>query len=123
MKEDLKFTVSLNFEGIKFPPFQDILLLGKRCPQGKIGVAQCLNLLEPDKFELVEIDDPKIGAMLVNKAILKRLPVEKIIEILKNKVFPFVSIGECVRVDFNVKIYFDDIEGLLIRQHENKTSG
>ena len=104
MKEGLKFTVSLNFEVIKFPPFQDILLLGKRCPQGKAGVSQCLNLLEPDKFELVEIDDPTVGAMLVSKAILKRLPVEKVVEILKDKVFPFVTNGECVKVDFNVKI-------------------
>jgi hypothetical protein len=117
MKERPRFSVSLSFESIKFPPFQDIVLLGRRCPQGKAGVSQCLNLLEPDKFDLVEVDDHTVEAILVNKAILKRLPVENVVEVLKDKVFPFVTNGETVQVDFNVRIHFDAVEGTL----ENST--
>jgi len=113
MKESPRFNVSLSFEGIRFPPFEHILLLGRRCPQGKAGVSKCLNLLAPDKFELVEIDDPTVEAMLVNKTIIKRMPVEKVIEILKTKVFPLITNGEIVKVDFNVTIYFNGIEGTL----------
>lgn len=80
MKMGPKFTVSLSFEGVKLPPFQDILLLGKRCPHGKSYVSQCLNLLAPETFEMVEIDDPIVEAMLVSKQILRRLPVENIIK-------------------------------------------
>lgn len=109
----MRFTVSLNFGAIKFPPFQDILLLSYRCPQGKEGVSTCLNLLEPEKFELVLVNHPVIEAMLVNKAILKRMSAEKVVEILKDKVFPFVTNGECVKVDFNVRIYIDSIEGTM----------
>lgn len=108
-----KFNVSLSFEGIKLPPFQDILLLGRRCPHGKKGVSQCLNLLAPESFEIVEIDDPTVEAMLVSKQILKRLPSEKIVEVLREKVFPFITPGEIVKVDFKVRIYFEDIEGTL----------
>lgn len=108
-----KFTVSLNFEGIKLPPFQDILLLGRRCPHGKKGVSQCLNLLAPESFEIVEIDDPTVEAIIVGKHILKRIPAEKIVEILKEKVFPFITHGEIVRVDFRIRMYFEDIEGTL----------
>ncbi|MFH1083234.1 MAG: hypothetical protein V1751_07565, partial [Pseudomonadota bacterium] len=67
----------------------------------------------PEKFELVEIDDPIVEAMLVNKTIIKRMPVEKVIEILKTKVFPLMTNSEMVKVDFNVTIYFDGIEGTL----------
>lgn len=124
MMEGVRFTVSLSFEGIKFPPFEDILLLGKRCPQGKAGVSQCLNLLQPEIFELVEInDDPTVQAMLVNKRILKRMRAEKVVEILKDKVFPFIASGELVRVNFNVTIYSDGIEGTLEGSHENTASG
>ena len=59
------------------------------------------------------VDHPVIVAMLVNKAILKRIPAEKVVEILKHKVFPFATNGECVNVDFNVRIYWDRIEGTL----------
>ncbi|HUV51069.1 MAG TPA: hypothetical protein VMW78_08640 [Anaerolineae bacterium] len=113
MKESSRFNVSLSFEGIRFPPFEDILLLGRRCPQGKAGVSKCLNLIAPEKFELVEIDDPVVEAMLINKVIIKRMPVEKVIKILKAKVFPLMTNGEIVKVDFNVMIYFDGIEGVL----------
>jgi hypothetical protein len=113
MKENTRFNVSLSFEGIRFPPFEDILLLGRRCPQGKAGVSKCLNLIAPEKFELVEIDDPIVEAMLINKIIIKRMPVEKVIDILKAKVFPFITTGEIVRVDFNVTIYLNGIEGVL----------
>ena len=91
------------------PPFQDILLLGRKCPHGKIGVSQCLNLLAPDAFEMVEIDNPTVEAMLISKRILKRMPAKNIIDILKEKVFPYITPGEVVRIDFNVRIYFDNI--------------
>ena len=113
MKENSRFDVSLSFEGVRFPPFEDILLLGRRCPHGKAGVSKCLNLLAPETFEMVEIDDTNVEAMLINKTIIKRLPVEKVLEILKAKVFPLMTNGEIVKVDFNVTIYFDGIEGTL----------
>jgi len=123
MEKDLRYTVSLNFEGIKFPPFEDILVLGKRCPHGKTGVSKCLNLLNPEMFEMVEINDLLVEAILVNKRILKRIPVEKVVQILKEQVFPFVENGEIVKVDFNVKLFIDRIEGVLGQGHANKASG
>ena len=110
MDEGARYSVSLNFEGIKLPPFEDILLLGRRCPHGKIGITKCLDLLLPEGFEVVDLDDDVVQSMLVSKRILKRMPVDKIIGILKEKVFPFITNGEIVKIVFNVKIYFDNIE-------------
>ena len=107
------FSVGISFEALTLPPFQDILILGKKCPHGKQGTSKCFNLLSPDDFELVELDDEIVEAMLINKRILKRMPAEKIIEILKQKVFPFISSGETVKVDFKVKIWYDSFEGKL----------
>lgn len=107
------FAVSLGFEGVSLPPFKDILLLGKKCPHGKAGVSKCLNLLAPDDFELIGLEDEAMEAMLVHKRILKRMPAEKVIEILREKVFPYVTKDECIKVDFSVKISFDKIEGAL----------
>lgn len=103
MKMGPKFTVSLSFEAVKLPPFQDILILGKRCPHGKSHVSQCLNLLAPETFEMVEIDDPIVEAMLVSKQILRRLTVENIIKILKEKVFPYITPGEVIK-DIYLKV-------------------
>ena len=39
--------VSISFEKTYLPPFEDILVLGKKCPLGMNGVSQCIDLLVP----------------------------------------------------------------------------
>jgi len=37
-KHQTMYSIDLNFEVIKLPPVSDILVLGKKVPQGKFGV-------------------------------------------------------------------------------------
>ena len=110
MKDEPKYSVSMSFAEVMLPPFKDILVLGSKCPQGKIGVSKCLNFLAPDNFELIETEDLLAEAILVNKKILKRMSSEKIIGILKERVFPYITNGEIIRVDFKVTLSYDNIE-------------
>lgn len=107
------FKLSISFETVSLPPFKDIMLLGKKCPHGKAGVSKSLSLLAPDYFDLIEIHNDRVEAMLVNKQLLSRIPVEKIIEILQENVFPYVKNYEIVKVDVDLKILVSDIEGTL----------
>ncbi len=107
-----KYSVRLSFEPIKLPPIRDILVLGRRLPQGKQGIIHSMEFLAPEQFELIEVPDDissNIDAVLVNKAILKRMPPQRILEILSTYVFPYVSEGEAIRVDFTVGISYGDI--------------
>lgn len=113
MKPKMKFSVALSFESIHIPPFEDILLVTKKCPQGKEGVLGAFNLLAPDRFELIEIKDGDVELLLVNRTLLKRMSADKIIEVLRKNVFPYVMRGEVIKVDFGVKISYDAIEGTL----------
>lgn len=106
-----KFSAHLSFEEIRLPPFEDILILGKKCPQGKIGVYKSFELLVPNEFETFEVEDEIVEAIFVNKRILKKLNKEKIITILREKVFPYVSESEILKVDFKLKIFYDSVEG------------
>jgi len=113
MKEESnrKFSVQLSFEEIRLPPFEDILILGRKCPQGRIGVYKSFELLIPNEFETFEIEDQIVEAIFVNKRVLKKLDKDKIIEILREKVFPYVSECEILKVDFKLRIYYDSVEG------------
>jgi len=109
-----KFSVQLSFEEIRLPPFEDILILWKKCPQGKIGVYKSFELLVPNEFDVFEIeDDPIVEAVFINKRILKKLDKEKVLKILQEKVFPFVSESEILKVDFKLKIIYNSVEGEL----------
>lgn len=115
VKGGAQYSVTMSFHSIKLPPVTDILILGKKFPHGKIGVSEAFKLIAPDEFDMYEINEESdiIEAVLINRMILKRMPAEKVIDILRQKVFPYVSKGEAIKVDFTVTMSFDNIQGEL----------
>jgi hypothetical protein len=109
-KLNKKYTIQLSFEEIKLPPFDEVLIIGKKCPQGKTGLYKSFEFLVPNEFDVFEIEHDIVGAVCINKRLLNKISKNKIIEILTEKVFPFTSISEIVKVDFKVKITYDSIE-------------
>ena len=108
-----KYLTQLSFEEIKLPPFDDILILGKKSNQGKIGVYKAFELLIPNEFEVFEVDDAVVEAVFINKKLLVKMEKDRILNLLKEKIFPFVSESEILKVDFKLKIFYDEIEGEL----------
>jgi len=106
-----KYSVQLSFEEIRLPPVEDILILGKKSPQGRVGVYQSFELLVPNEFDVFEIDDLVVEAVFINKRVLKKMDKDRIINILEEKVFPFVSESEILKVDFKLTIFYDSIKG------------
>lgn len=106
MSDSKKYSIKLSFEEAKLPPFQDILILGKYSLQGKVGLGKSFELLVPNSFELIEVDASSVEAIFVNKRILAKMPKEKIIAVLVDKVFPFISEGELIKVDFHVAVSY-----------------
>lgn len=110
------FNVNIDFETIRLPPVTDILILGKKVPQGKFGVLHSFELISPDVFELLEIPDTvdkNVEAVIINKSILKKVPKETVIDLLSKYVFPYVVKGESLKVNFDVHIFHRNIKGEL----------
>jgi len=106
---DKTYTVNLSFEEIKLPPFQDILVLGKNSIQGKIGLSKSFEFLIPNGFETIDVSNKNIETVFVSKNILSKIAKERVIEILEHNVFPFVSQGELISVDFKVHVSVKNI--------------
>ncbi len=111
------YRISLGFRPVSLPPVRDILVLGKKFPQGKAGVMECFRFIAPDEFEMFDIEDGGVAAeaVLINKRLLRRMPAERVIAVLEQHVFPYMSNGEAINVDFEVKI---NITGLEILRDE-----
>lgn len=86
------------------------MILTKKCPIGMAGISKCMGLMAPDGFELVGVDDAVVESVIINKKIVHRMPIKKILQVLRDKVFPFISKGEIIRVDFHVKMSYERIE-------------
>jgi len=108
-----RYKMDICFHTIELPPFHDVLILSKKCPHGLKGISECIGLLAPDGYEYIEMNEMTVEAIVVSKKLLKRLPLEKIKDVLRNHVFPHLNTGEMTRVDFSVKIHIDNIEGKL----------
>ncbi|MGV8096524.1 MAG: hypothetical protein AB2L24_32100 [Mangrovibacterium sp.] len=113
MKENdtRKYEINLGFEEIRLPPFEDILIIGKKSPHGRVGLSKSFQFLIPDEFEVFEIDDPIIDAVFISKRLMKKIDKEHVLSILQNKVFPYISDGEIMKVDFKIRIYYETIKG------------
>ena len=110
-KPMMKYSISISFEEIKLPPFQEILILGKNSPHGKHGITKSFELLAPNGFEIIEIvNTNNVDAIFVNKRILAKLPKEKLLNILRENVFPYVSEGELLKVDLKITMFYNSIE-------------
>ncbi|QCR25220.1 hypothetical protein C1N53_21535 [Pontibacter sp. SGAir0037] len=106
----MKYSISLSFEEIRLPPFQDILILGKNSPQGQFGLNKSFELLAPNGFEFYEVADEKVEAVFINKRLLNKIPAAKLLQILKSKVFQYVSEGELTKVDLKISMSYSNIE-------------
>lgn len=106
----MKYSINLSFQEIKLPPFDEILIIGKNSPHGKHGISKSFEFLNPNGFEIIEIDDAKVEAIFVNKRILVKFPKVKLIKLMREKVFPFVSDGELLRVDLKITVIYNSTE-------------
>ena len=104
------YNISLRFQEISLPPFDEILVLGSKAEQGKMGIAKTFEYLVPDIFEMVEVEDDSIEAVFINKRLLKKISTITILDVLRAKVFPYVSEKEIIKVDFEVVVSYDTIE-------------
>jgi hypothetical protein len=113
MRDDstMKYTIQLSFEEVRLPPFDDILILGKKSPQGKMGVHKSFEFLIPNEFEAFEVEDEIVEVVFINKRVLKKMGSDRVISILRNKVFPYVSESEMLKVDFKLRIFYESVEG------------
>ncbi|MBD3422207.1 MAG: hypothetical protein GF398_19005 [Chitinivibrionales bacterium] len=109
--EGINVTVSLSFQNTFLPPFRDILIIGKECSLGMKGVERSLELLVPHGFEMHDIeDDDDVAAVIINRNILKRISAGKVLEILRQRVFPYMSKSELIKVDFEVMVRYDSFD-------------
>lgn len=109
----IEFDINLRFEAIKLPPVTDILVLGKKYPHGKNGILKAFQYIAPDEFQFAHLPDSHqtVEAILVSRKIAKRLPLARIIDILEQHVFPYISEDEAVKVDLNIVLHSKNIKG------------
>ena len=96
-------SVTMSFEPIRLPPFEDILVLARKNPHGLHGLVKCMDLLAPEDFDILEVSDDIVEAVLISRKLQKRVGKDMIVKMLTTHVFPEMSRGELVKVDMDIR--------------------
>ncbi len=113
MRTGKTYGIDISFETLKLPIQHDVLILAKNATQGKRGLGRSLELLAPGIFQPVdsEMEHEGIEAVYINRRILTKIPVERIINILQQHVFDHVSEGELIQLNMNIRISIGNLNG------------
>ncbi len=75
-----KALLDMELSTFDIPPSGEILVLGKRCAIGPQAAKRMLDTVAPDQFELVQLGDDMIDAVLVKKHLFSRADKEPLIK-------------------------------------------
>ncbi len=93
----------------RIPPVKDGLVLGKRAPIGCVAIRKALDLLTPNHYEHIELkNDDVLSDVLIRKAILNRLPEEKLVEFVKKNIKPLMTETEVLHLELEVIINLEE---------------
>lgn len=99
--------VKLRVREFGVPPIHDALVLGKKSPIGCVAIRKALSLLQGSPFEHIEFDDDVISDILVRSSILRRLPREKLIAVVVQRVKPLMAADEIMHLDIEPELFLE----------------
>jgi len=97
-------SVTARVKEFSIPPIHDGLVLGKRSPIGCVAIRKAVDLLVPVPFEHIEVDDDVVSDFLVRRSILRRIPKDKLIAFVLEKIKPLMGAEEILHLDMETEL-------------------
>lgn len=77
-----KAEISLRFSEFEIPPIQDVLLVGRRAPVGPNAVRRMVDVMSPEQYDIIGVEDGPIEAVVIRKSLLNILPRDKLLPLI-----------------------------------------
>lgn len=85
------------------PPVKDCLILGKHSSIGCVALRKALDLLTPNHFEHIEIEnDDVLSDIIIRVAILNRISRPKLIKFVKKNIKPLMTDVEILHLELEL---------------------
>lgn len=89
------------------PPIRDGLVLGKTCPVGCVAMRKALTLLSVSPYVHIEFEDDTISDVLVREPLLRKVPQEKLIAFIVDRVKPLMTSDEIMDFDLEAEVVLE----------------
>ncbi len=111
-ESECKYSYSLRARVREFgiPPIHDGLVLGRNAPIGCVAMRRALDLLAPNHFEHIEVEDDTVSDILIRQVLLRRIPKERLIAFVVQQIKPLMSAKEVLHLDLEAEVYVEKVE-------------
>ncbi len=99
-----KFVLQARIKEFAIPPITDGLVIGREASIGTIALQKALNLLIPDQFEHLIIDDEIIADILIKSILLRRTTRDRLVKFMMEQIKPFMSAQDILQVQLDLEI-------------------
>ncbi len=102
------YTISVRVTEFEMPPVSDGLVLGKDSPIGFSAFTKALNLLTADHMQSIEVEDDTISHIIVRRGILRRLPQERLVAFVLERVKPLMCAQEILHLQIKAEVLIEE---------------
>lgn len=99
-----KNTLTARITEYQIPPFRDALVLGREASIGCQAVRRALSLLVRTPFAHIELEDEVVADILIRENLLRRVPQEKVIAFILERIKPMMSPEEVLQVELDIEV-------------------
>jgi hypothetical protein len=107
-KTSIRHSLSARVSEFDIPPVTDGLLIGKDSPIGYSAISKALNLLVADNFVTVEVEDDTISHCVVRRAIIRRIPQDKLVAFLLERIKPLMCAQEILHLELKTDVMIEE---------------
>lgn len=100
-------TVRLSVKEFSIPPVRDCLVIGKASPIGCVALKKALSLLHAEPFEDLHPDSDTIGEVLIRRTILLKVPREKLLKLMVERIGPLMDKHEIILVQIDSEVFLE----------------
>ena len=101
---NMKYTLKARVREFGVPPIHDVLVLGKQSPIGCAAIRKAIEFLVASPFDHLEFQDDVISDIIVRRAIMRRIPEDKLIAFVLTQIKPLMTADEILHIDLEVEV-------------------
>ncbi|TAN47812.1 MAG: hypothetical protein EPN21_16435 [Methylococcaceae bacterium] len=90
------------------PLISDGLVLGRQAPIGGVAFSKALELLIVSPFERIGLEDEVISDILIRQSLLRRVPRERLVEFVLQRVKPLMGPEEILHLELTAEILIEE---------------
>ena len=108
VSKGMNYSMSVRVTEFTIPPVSDGLVLGRDSPIGLAAITKALSLLIADHMQSVEIDDDVISHIIVRNGILRRVPQDRLVAFILERVKPLMCAREILHLHIKAEVIIEE---------------